>query len=337
MSLSDLVKSISKLRGRRILIVGDVGLDEYVMGQVRRISPEAPVPIVEVSEEDRRLGLASNVAANVAGLEGTAVLVGVVGDDDTGKAFQSLLRSNGVSPDYLIVDAERPTTRKLRVMSGHHHIVRVDFERKKFLSKQTEDRLLARVREVLPNCDAVILEDYAKGVLSERVLQTVISEAHKAGKSVTLDPNKNTPTVLYKGVDYLTPNTDEAMSLSGLPLDDLRSPSETFSEVGAALLEKLGARAVVITRGKEGMSLFEKGGVTQGHHIPTFARSVFDVTGAGDTVIATFTLALASGLLLKDACTLANYAAGVVVGRVGCVSITPADLQKYIETQVFGS
>jgi D-glycero-beta-D-manno-heptose-7-phosphate kinase len=327
-----LISQVDKFQGRKILIVGDVGLDEYVIGSVRRISPEAPVPIVEVQEEDNRLGLASNVAANVSSLGGIPFLIGVVGKDQTAEIFKSQLKKNRCSVDHLIVDSDRPTTRKLRVMAGQHHVVRVDFERKKFLSKEVEDKLLDQVQQNMPLVDGVILEDYAKGVLSERVIQQVISIAHKHEKIVTLDPNRTTPVDLYRGVDYLTPNTEEALTLSKLNIDDLRSPSETLHEVGAELLKRLQAQAVVVTRGKDGMSAFSRKGPLHGQHIPTFARSVFDVTGAGDTVIGALTLGLTSGLSLEDSCLLANYAAGVVVGKIGCVSASPDDLKAYIQS-----
>jgi D-glycero-beta-D-manno-heptose-7-phosphate kinase len=324
------VGDLDKIKGKKILIVGDVGLDEYVIGSVRRISPEAPVPIVEVSEEDKRLGLASNVAANVSSLGGEAMLVGVVGRDDTAEAFSDQLKKNKCSSEYLIVDEERPTTRKLRVIAGQHHIVRVDFERKKFITDLVASRLLDRVRELIKTCDGVILEDYAKGVLTANVIKSVIDIAHKNGKLVSLDPNRTTPVDLYAGADYFTPNTDEAIALSELKLDDLRSPSDSLHEVGASLLKRLGARGVIVTRGKDGMSAFTKGGPSEGQHIPTFARSVFDVTGAGDTVIATLTMALTAGLSIEDSCLLSNYAAGVVVGKIGCVSTTQTELKEYI-------
>jgi len=325
-----LIKELDKIKGKKILIVGDVGLDEYVIGSVRRISPEAPVPIVEVTEEDKRLGLASNVAANVASLGGEAMLVGVVGNDDTAEIFSEQLNRNKCSSDYLIVDEDRPTTRKLRVIAGQHHIVRVDFERKKFITDQVADRLLAKVQDLIGSCDGVILEDYAKGVLTAEVIKSVIDIAHKKGKLVSLDPNRTTPVDLYAGADYFTPNTDEAIALSELKLDDLRSPSDSLHEVGASLLKRLNAKGIIVTRGKDGMSAFTKDGPTAGQHFPTFARSVFDVTGAGDTVIATLTMALTAGLGLEDSCLLSNYAAGVVVGKIGCVSTTPKELREYI-------
>jgi rfaE bifunctional protein kinase chain/domain len=323
-----LLKNVDRLKGHKILIVGDVGLDEYVIGNVRRISPEAPVPVLEVSQEDKRLGLSSNVAANVAALGGEAWLVGVIGKDETAESFKKELQRARCTSEYMIVDSQRPTTRKLRVMAGQHHIVRVDFEKKKYLEPATEARLFEQVEKLMPLCDAVILEDYAKGVLSLNLIQKIIAEAKKLSKPVTLDPNSTTPIKNYVGVDYLTPNTQEAMALSGLNLDDLRSPSESLEEVGESLLKQIGSSAVIITRGKEGMSLFKNSGAPV--HIPTYARAVYDVTGAGDTVIATFTLALTAGLTLEEACVLSNYAAGVVVGKIGCVSTSPEELKSYI-------
>ncbi len=326
-----LVGFVDQLRGKKILIIGDVGLDEYVIGQVKRISPEAPVPVLEVSSEDNRLGLASNVAANVASLGGEPWLLGVVGNDSTAASFREQLKKNKCSDSFLVVDEGRPTTRKLRVMAGQHHIVRVDFEKKKFLSAEVEKKVLEGFEKSVGLCDAVVLEDYAKGVLSEKLIQQIISGTHKRGKIVTLDPNSTTPVNHYHGVDYVTPNTDEALKLSGLNLDDLRTPSDTFHEVGQELLKKLGAKGVIVTRGREGMSVFTPGGPAAGQHIPTYARTVFDVTGAGDTVIATFTLALTAGLSLEEACVLSNYAAGVVVGKIGCVSADPEELKRYIK------
>ncbi|MBK9293123.1 MAG: D-glycero-beta-D-manno-heptose-7-phosphate kinase [Oligoflexia bacterium] len=322
---------VDLLRGKKVLIVGDVGLDEYVIGSVRRISPEAPVPVLEVGEQDQRLGLASNVAANVASLGGVPYLVGVVGQDQTAEIFKQQLKSNNCSAEYLIVDSARPTTKKLRVMAAQHHIVRVDFERKKYLTPEIEKKLISRVDTLMPEVDAVIIEDYSKGVLSENVIQKVIESAKRNKKFVALDPNSATATTYYSGVDYVTPNTSEALKLSNLKIDDLSAPSESLHEVGKSLLDQLGAKAVIITRGKDGMSLYENNGKAEGEHIPTFARTVFDVTGAGDTVIATFTLSLSAGLSLIEACTLSNYAAGVVVGKIGCVSCSPNELKEYIK------
>lgn len=314
--------------GRRIAIIGDIGLDEYVLGGVRRISPEAPVPVLEVEREDQRLGLAANVAQNVSSLGGTAILIAAVGADSAREKLTSMLQAAQVRTEHLVVDPDRPTTRKLRVMADHHHIVRVDYERKQYLSPAVEKALLAKVDQVVPECDGVIIEDYAKGVLSERVCQYVIQKAHQFGKKVLVDPNPSTPLAYYRGASVMTPNKDEAFRLSGLNLDDLRETNESLLEVGQALLSGIQSQHMVITRGKHGMTLFEGGEV---QHLPTLAKQVFDVTGAGDTVIAAMALGWCSGWSLRDACVLANFAAGVVVSKVGCVPCTSVELVEYLE------
>lgn len=318
---------LENLKPARLIVVGDIGLDEYVMGDVRRISPEAPVPVVEVSSQDARLGLAANVAQNVASLGGEALLVAVVGADGAADDLRAKLRAADVSPEHLIVDSSRPTTRKLRVMSGPHHIVRVDFERKQYLSDEVEARLVAKVEELLLNADGLIIEDYAKGVLSERSIQLIIAAAHRRGRLVYVDPNRSTPAKFYNGADVVTPNRDEAVELSGLDYDDLRVSPSFILDVGQALRQRMSADHIVITRGKEGMSIID---ATEAVHMPTFARQVFDVTGAGDTVIAALATAHSSGFTLPESCVFGNIAAGVVVGKVGCVPCTRADVVEYI-------
>jgi rfaE bifunctional protein kinase chain/domain len=318
---------LGDFEGRKIAIVGDIGLDEYVLGGVRRISPEAPVPVLEVEKEDQRLGLAANVAQNVSSLGGTALLIAAVGTDSARDKISKMLEDAGVSAKHLIADSERPTTRKLRVMAEHHHIVRVDYERKQYLSPVVETRLLAEFDRVLPQCDGVIVEDYAKGVLSERVCQYVITEARRLGKKILVDPNPSTPVSYYRGAQMMTPNKDEAFRLSGLNLDDLRETNESLLEVGQSLLRQVETEQLVITRGKHGMTLFEKG---EAHHLPTLAKQVFDVTGAGDTVIAAMALGWCSGWSLQESCVLANFAAGVVVSKVGCVPCTVPELTEYL-------
>lgn len=326
-----LPERIEKLKDARIIVVGDIGLDEYVIGDVRRISPEAPVPVLEAQSEDRRLGLAAFVAENVASLGGQALLVAVVGQDGAADEIRARLAKSGVSDKHLLVDASRPTTRKLRVMSGHHHIVRVDYEKKQYLAPAVERQLLEKVRALLPQSDGVIIEDYAKGVFSENSLQTIIKDAHAAGKKVFVDPNRLTPARFYNGADVMTPNREEAVALSGLSYDELssKSPSEFVLEVGQALREVVQIENVVLTRGGEGLTLMGDG---TAFHMPTFARQVFDVTGAGDTVIAAMALAHLSGWSLADACVLGNLAAGVVVGKIGCVPCQRDELLAYIES-----
>jgi rfaE bifunctional protein kinase chain/domain len=311
----------------RLIVIGDVGIDEYVLGDVRRISPEAPVPVLEVQTEDSRLGLTANVAQNVASLGGEALLVGVVGQDAAADQFRQMLKSADVAPEHLIVDSSRPTTRKLRVMSGHHHIVRVDYEHKKYVSADVEKRLLEKVKALLNRADGVIIEDYAKGALSEGTLQAIIAASHAAGKKVFVDPNRSTPATFYNGADVVTPNRDEAVALSGLDYNELRHNPNFILEVGQALRERMKAENIVITRGKDGMTVV---GAREAVHMPTFARQVFDVTGAGDTVIAALALATVAGFTLPEACVFGNVAAGVVVGKIGCVPCTRAEFLDYV-------
>ena len=325
--LKTMPQRMEHLPKSRLIVVGDIGLDEYVLGDVRRISPEAPVPVLEVQNQDARLGLAANVAQNVASLGGEALLVAVVGADAAAEDLRQRLRQAEVSPEHLIVDPSRPTTRKLRVMSGPHHIVRVDYEKKQYLSEAVEASAVDKVTSLLPGAAGVIIEDYAKGVLSERALQAIITATHKAGKKVFVDPNRSTPAKFYNGADVITPNREEAVELSGLDYDDLRQNPNFILEVGTALRERLQAKDIVITRGKEGMTLVND---REAVHMPTFARQVFDVTGAGDTVIAALALAHVGGFTLPEACVFGNLAAGVVVGKVGCVPCSRADLLNYI-------
>jgi rfaE bifunctional protein kinase chain/domain len=327
-----LKKSVSKIKGKKILILGDVGLDEYVMGEVRRISPEAPVPVVDVETTDMRLGLAANVAQNIQSLGGIPYLVSVVGQDQGASFLKDLFQKNQVSTQYLVSDADRPTTRKTRVMAKHHHIVRVDYETRKYLSQETEEKLLQKVRQVLPEVDGVILEDYAKGVLSKGLMQKLVQLCHQAGKKVMVDPHRANVGEFYAGVDLLKPNFDEALALSGLNYDDLRDHPDRVYEVGRALQKKVGTQEIVMTRSKDGMTIFSGNEIIQ---VPTYARQVFDVTGAGDTVIAALALGLVAGLGLEQSCMLANMAAGVVVGQVGCVPCHENELLRYIEDQPY--
>lgn len=324
--LNELPKRMANLEGRKLAVIGDIGIDEYVLGDVRRISPEAPVPVLEVTSEDQRLGLAANVAQNVASLGGVARMVSIVGDDATADRVRAKLQQAGVSSDHLVVDPSRPTTRKLRVMTGHHHIVRVDYEQKQYLSPDVEQRLMKTFDSVLDDCDGVIIEDYAKGLLSEALMHKIIATSKSRKKPVMVDPNRGTPAKFYNGATLMTPNRDEAVALSGLDYDDLRASPNFLDEVGAALLKKTDLQHLIITRGKEGMTLFTGG---QRFDLPTFARQVFDVTGAGDTVIAALGLGWVAGFSLQESCVLGNLAAGVVVGKIGCVPCTKAELLDF--------
>lgn len=324
-----LINQIPALKGKRILIIGDVCVDEYVMGEVRRISPEAPVPVLEVEQEDVRLGMAANVAQNVSSLGGKAMLVSVVGNDTGANLLRELCARSGVSSEFLVTDTKRPTTRKTRVMAKHHHLVRVDYEVRNSLSAEVEAEMINVVEKNVDDADCVVIEDYKKGVVSRNVIEKVVAICKKKGKRVMVDPHKTSSGPFYHGVDLIKPNFDEAVTLAGMDFDDLRNNPNKVVEVGRALQKITGAKEVVLTRGKDGMTIFSGEQVTE---VPTYARKVFDVTGAGDTVIAALSLGLVSGLSLVQSCMLANFAAGVVVGKVGCVPCEIPELIEYIQT-----
>lgn len=327
---SQVLSHLDAAQQPRVLIVGDVGIDEYVNGQVVRISPEAPVPVVDVIEQSKRLGLAANVAQNIVSLGGEAVLLSVTGNDRSGEELRSLMAEAKVSADYLVVDSDRPTTAKLRVMSGQHHLVRVDFEQRRPLSSETGAKVLQRARELIENVDVVVLEDYAKGVLSSDLIQELVALAHAKGKKVLADPHRNTPLTYYRGVDLLTPNHDEAWELSKLS-SDANDKFDRLNEVGNRILEQTSGRQLVVTLGKKGLALFEEDKIRL---LPTFAREVYDVTGAGDTFIAAMSLAWTSGLSLVQSGVFANFAAGYVVGKVGCVACPLEEVQSYMKNSL---
>ncbi|MDZ4661120.1 MAG: D-glycero-beta-D-manno-heptose-7-phosphate kinase [Pseudomonadota bacterium] len=315
----NVLKNLENITGKKILIVGDVGVDEYVIGDVNRISPEAPVPVVAVTEQYSRLGLSANVAQNIASLKSESVLLSITGDDETAEKLRGLLKKEKVNSDFLIKDSSRQTTRKLRVLgvlAGHHHIVRVDFEQRRFLSPEVEKKYLKRAQEVIPEVDVVIIQDYAKGVISESISQKIIELSKKNKKKVLVDPHRLTPLHFYSGANVFKPNFAEALALSKIDQDDLHFNKNIIRDVVKALETEGQFETVILTRGKEGMSFVQKGKI---ENVPTFAKEVFDVTGAGDTVIASLGLGLAAGFSVFESCVLANAAAGVVVGKIGCV------------------
>jgi len=310
---------LASLSGKRVLVVGDVMLDEYLSGQVRRVSQEAPVPVVEARSRTWVPGGAANAAANVVALGGRAVLGGVVGCDRQAKQLREVLGQRGVETDVLVVDRQRPTTTKTRIVAHGQQVVRVDTERRTALPAPLEYLLLRRSRRCLQNVDACILSDYEKGVVSPRLAERFISMARRAGKPVVVDP-KGTNYAKYRGATVITPNLHEAQRALSREANDEADMLET----GRLLLDVVEGSALLITRGAQGMSLFRNGSPPV--YIPTEARNVFDVTGAGDTVVSTLALALAAGVSLEQAVQLANQAAGIVVGRPGTSTVTPEDL-----------
>jgi D-beta-D-heptose 7-phosphate kinase/D-beta-D-heptose 1-phosphate adenosyltransferase len=315
---------LKKMRGRRVIVLGDVMLDEFLWGTVARISPEAPVPVVEVTRQSYHLGGAGNVAANVCSLGGRAVLAGVVGSDPAAERVRESLGQAGVQTALISSDSGRPTTVKTRIVAHHQQVVRADRERSDDITADLEDGLVARLRDALPSCGALVVSDYQKGVVTPRLMRTVVSLARRLGIPVLVDPKvRHFP--FYRGVSVITPNQLETEQATGIRIrgeDDLLA-------AGARILRKLRCGAALVTRGEQGMSLFQGG--ARPLHIPTAAREVFDVTGAGDTVIATVALGLCGGARLHEAAMLANYAAGVVVGKLGTATATPDEVVAAVE------
>jgi D-beta-D-heptose 7-phosphate kinase/D-beta-D-heptose 1-phosphate adenosyltransferase len=307
------------MRERRVLVLGDVMLDEFWWGRVSRISPEAPVPVVQVTGQSFHLGGAGNVAASVRSLGGGAVLAGVVGRDTAAERVREALAAAGVDSHLVEVGRDRPTTVKTRIVAHGQQVVRADREDAADVPARAQAALLESVRRELPSCGALVISDYQKGVVTASLLRRVLPLAKRHGVPVLVDP-KVRHFRLYRGATVVTPNQIEAEQATGL---QLRSPAEVVA-AGRRILSLLGCRAVLVTRGEHGMSLCERGRPPL--HVPTAAREVFDVTGAGDSVIAAMALALAAGASLPEAAVLANCAAGVVVGKIGTAQASPAEV-----------
>lgn len=312
---------LNRFKNRKILVIGDVGVDRYTIGTVERISPEAPVPIVRVEEERHKLGLATNVADNISALGGTPRICGIVGADRHAEALRGLLKRAKISVDDLVVDPERRTVLKERVVSDRQQLLRIDYESTTDVTNEIREKLFRKISKIVPFCDAVIVEDYAKGLLDRKLLHRIFLLARKHKKLLAVDPNVKTPMSYYMGATLLTPNTKEAEALAGSRIKDM----DSLFDVGSRILRMTGAAHVIITRGKDGMAIFSQSN-KKVHLIPTYARDVYDVSGAGDTVIATLTLALASGASVSEAAVLGNLAAGVEVGKRGTATVTPEEV-----------
>lgn len=313
--MKDIFKNFSNTG---ILVIGDLMVDRYIWGKVRRISPEAPVPVVEITEENLLLGGAANVAHNVLSLGGKVYIAGVIGRDDTGKTLINKLGEKGFNTDGIVIDGDRPTTVKTRVIAHSQQVVRFDREVRTDISRPTLEMILGYVKACLPRVKGIIISDYCKGLISRKLIKNILE---LAGPKVFIatDP-KIGHFDYYKGLSLITPNINEASFGSGIDITD----DKTLVAAGKTLLNKLLCKAVIITRGDEGMTLFEKNGKIT--NIPTCAREVYDVSGAGDTVIATLTLCHAAGVKLKDAAIIANHAAGIVVGKIGTAVTTRQEI-----------
>jgi len=315
---------IAGFRGRKIAVFGDMMLDRYIKGSVKRISPEAPVPVVRVTSESAVCGGAANVAVNIAALGAVPTLISVTGKDAAAAEFRALLEGSGIDPSSLIPDDNFPTIEKTRVIAEHQQVVRFDRETPASMSHAARKAALAALESGLKaGCQAVILSDYGKGLLEPGTIRAAIGMALKRGVPVFVDP-KVEHFQLYRGVSCITPNTAEAFG--GMRLSP-RDGQEAAEKLGREILAKLACRSLLITQGEHGMTLFTRAGKAVGStHIPTRAVEVFDVTGAGDTVISTLALTWAAGASPEEAAVAANFAAGIVVGKLGTATATAEEL-----------
>lgn len=303
----------------RALVVGDMMLDEYLWGKTDRISPEAPVQVVEVQREELRLGGAGNVVNNLVALGCRVSACSVIGDDENGELLLREFTARGVDVSGVIAASGRKTSRKTRVVASNQQIVRIDRETRSAISDESEKTLVEKIELLADGCRVILVSDYLKGVLTPKVLAAIVAAGRKAGIPVVVDP-KGTDYSRYCGATILTPNRKEAEAATGQSIRD----EESLSAVAYDLLGRIDLSALLITRSEQGMSLFQRDG--QFEHIPTVAREVFDVTGAGDTVVAVLGVALACGLGFVEAARVANTAAGIAVGKLGTSTVSPAEI-----------
>jgi len=311
---------------KRILVVGELILDEFIWGKVSRISPEAPVPVVEVVKESYNAGGAANVARNLREFVDHVHMMGLAGEGPNAERLHNLLVSAGIHLDCVQFDPTYQTICKTRIIARHQQVVRVDRERPTSLTEPQKARALAQFDALLPGIDAIIIEDYAKGLLDQPLVDEIVRLAQGAGKIVTVDPNPSN-SIVWHDVTSVTPNRSEAFRSAGRPWSDpIDHPLEdqALLEVGGILLEKWRCAYLLVTLSEQGMMLFERG--KQPFHIPTRAQEVFDVSGAGDTAIALFTAALAGGATPIEAAEISNHASGIVVGKLGTATVTRQEL-----------
>ena len=318
---TELLALVGALQDKKVVVIGDVMLDVYIRGAVARISPEAPIPVVEINEDDKKMpGGAANVAANITALGGRSAIIGTVGKDLAGRELVHELKKNKVDTTGILALADRPTTEKTRVIAHTQQVVRIDREIKSALSDSQQDLVIQKALKAVRDADAVIFEDYNKGLLTPKVIRKIIAYAKTHKKITAVDPKFHN-FFEFKGVTVLKPNMKEMTEALGPEAD-----GETFETIGFKVMKKLGCKSVVLTRSEHGMTLFETGHPPR--TIPTVAREVYDVSGAGDTVIATLTLALTAGATLLQAAALANYAAGIEVEKLGVATVSAEELSQ---------
>jgi rfaE bifunctional protein kinase chain/domain len=316
---------IDRFPSTNIFVLGDIILDEYIWGDVSRISPEAPVPVVDIKTETKRLGGAANVVHNVISLGGKSILSGVIGEDDAGREVIESLHALGLTTEGVFMDPGRRTSIKTRVVARNQHVVRFDRENRRPLDPSITDKLLNFLEKNMDSIDTIIVADYGKGVISSQLMKGLRDLVMDSDIILAVDP-KMDHFEYYREIDVITPNHNEAGSFCRFEIVD----EETLIRAGMKMLNDLQCKSVLITQGKEGMTLFEKG--EEPCHIPTIARKVFDVSGAGDTVISALCLGLASGMDLKSAAVISNLASGMVVGEVGTSVVTTQELKNVINS-----
>ncbi len=337
----------TQIKNKKVMIIGDIIVDEYIWGDVNRISPEAPVPVFEMTGEKTGCGGAANVAQNIASLGGKAQLIGVIGKDRDGEKLIQMLKHTGIGTTDICIDVQRPTSKKTRVIATAdslqrsvessealflhqgHHLLRIDKESKQEISVLIKERLISAMVSQMAESDAIIFADYDKGAVSAELIKAVVTHAEPYGIPIIVDPKQNN-FWHYQGVTALTPNHKEAGAAVQQEIDDVSH----LINVGERILDQLSLKVLLITREAEGMSLFtrDSDGTLQVEHLPSHSKKVADVTGAGDTVAAVFTLALAAQVGYHSAAQLSSLAGGVVVGKMGCATVTPKELHLAIDT-----
>ena len=318
-----LLKILDNFKNKKVLVIGDVMLDKYIWGDVSRISPEAPVQVVNVLKETFEAGGAANVANNVAALNGMAFMVGTTGNDEARKILLEVLHEKSIDTDGMQIHKDKPTIQKVRILGKNQQLLRVDYEKKDHVHKDIEASMIKFLEKTIKNVDLIVISDYAKGVITHEICSKLIEISKLNKKMIIVDP-KPKHKELYANVDLITPNNSEASEMAGI--ED--GSDETAIEMGSKLLKYLNTN-VLITRGEKGMLLFERSGNVS--HIPAKAKEVYSLIGAGDTVVATAALALASGANLLEAATLANIAAGIKVGKIGTASVSIDEIKREIE------
>ena len=320
MATSSIKNILEAFHSKRIAVIGDIMLDKYIFGHVSRISPEYPVPVVDVTHEDHRLGGAANVALNTLSLGAETLLIGITGADSNREVLLDLFRNRGLATEGLVCDPSRPTTCKTRILSQNHHITRVDFESRKEVDKEIERAILGSFDAIIDSIDAIVLEDYNKGLLSAQIIQHIITSAQQRNVPVLVDPKLHN-FFAYKGCSVFKPNLLEMAASLGIVL---HNNDDEVEQACRLLQKKIKAATIIVTRGEKGMTIYN-GSFT---HIEATSLEVADVSGAGDTVIGTLALGAATGVDIVTNATIANLAAGTVCQEVGAVPVRPEKLLK---------